>query len=149
MWNDAHDAYLESRVLSANPVELVSLLYQACTSAVREARAHLEADRIAERSQAIGRAHAILMELTSSLDFSRGGEISLRLGHLYDYMGRRLLDANQQQADAPLGEVLGLLSTLAEGWEGVQREMAPPVPAGTAWSHAMADEPAAGHAWSF
>jgi flagellar secretion chaperone FliS len=149
MWNDAHDAYLESRVLSADPVELVALLYQACTAAVREARAHLAEGRIAERSRAISRAHAILAELTSSLDFARGGEISERLAHLYDYMSRRILEANLQQADAPLAEVLGLLATLAEGWEGVQRELAPAAPAESGWAHAVAEEPAAEHAWSF
>ena len=38
MWTDGHDAYLESRVLTADPIELVNLLYQACTEAVRGAR---------------------------------------------------------------------------------------------------------------
>ena len=47
MWNSGHDAYLESRVLTADPIELVNLLYQACTQAVREARYHLAAGRIA------------------------------------------------------------------------------------------------------
>ena len=34
---------------------------------------------------------------------------------------RQLTDANYQQRDEPLVEILGLLSTLLEGWEGVQR----------------------------
>jgi hypothetical protein len=36
--NYGHDAYLESRILAADPVELVNLLYQACQHSVREAR---------------------------------------------------------------------------------------------------------------
>ena len=40
MYN-GHNAYLESRILSADPIELVNMLYQACTGAVREARHHL------------------------------------------------------------------------------------------------------------
>ena len=39
MWTDGHDAYLESRVLTADPIELVNLLYQACTEAIRGAGA--------------------------------------------------------------------------------------------------------------
>ena len=27
MWNNGHDAYLETRVLTADPIELVNLLY--------------------------------------------------------------------------------------------------------------------------
>ena len=148
MWNDAHDAYLESRILSADPVELIALLYQSCISSVREARVHLAEGRIAERSCAITRAHAIVVELMSSLDFTRGGELSGRLAGLYDYMGGRLLEANQQQADGPLAEVVGLLLTLAEGWAGVQRELAPAVPAATPWAQPAGDEPPAGHAWT-
>ena len=118
MWNSGHDAYLESRVLTADPIELVNLLYQACTQAVREARRHLAEGRIAERSREINQACAILIELATALDHERGGEISQRLALLYDYMQRRLLEANMRQSDAPLADVLGLLSTLSEAWGG-------------------------------
>jgi flagellar protein FliS len=126
MWNSGHDAYLESRVLAADPVELVSLLYQACTQAVREARCYLAAGQIAERSREINKACAIVIELATSLDHDRGGEISQRLALLYDYMERRLLQANMQQSDAPLADVLGLLTTLSEAWAGVRQPEAKP-----------------------
>lgn len=142
MWNSGHDAYLESRVLTANPIELVNLLYQACTQAVRDARCHLAEGRIADRSREINKACEILTELSVSLDHERGGEISGRLALLYDYMQRRLLEANMQQTDAPLLEVLGLLSTLSEAWAGVRIQEAQPA-AEKPWS-----QPAAKDAWS-
>jgi len=151
MWNHGHDAYLESRVLTADPMELVNLLYQACTHAVREARAHLEGGRIAERSREITRAWEILNELANSLDFERGGEISQRLAPLYAYMQGRLLEANLQQIDEPLAEVLGLVATLAEGWMGIMRmETAPQSAAGNAWVQpTTADSGYGAHGWSF
>ncbi len=127
MWNNGHDAYLESRVLSADPIELVNLLYQGGMQAVREARLHLAEGRIAERSREITKACHIVIELAVSLDHERGGEISRRLALLYDYMHRRLLEANMRQTDEPLADVLGLLTTLAEGWEGVRAAEAKPV----------------------
>ena len=149
MWHDAHDAYLETRVMSADPLELVRLMYQACTAAVREARQQLACGDIAARSRAISKACEILIELSSSLDFERGGEISKRLAQLYDYIERRLIEANIQQSDAPLAEALGLLSTLAEAWDGLKTEApaesprwAPPVPAEPAPSYST-------HAWSY
>ena len=120
MWSNAHDAYLESRILSADPIELVNLLYQACTGAVRDARHYLANGEIAARSRSITKASEILIELTTSLDHERGGELSERLALLYDYMLRRLTEANFQQTDAPLDEVLGLLSTLSEAWDGLK-----------------------------
>jgi flagellar secretion chaperone FliS len=151
MWNNGHDAYLESRVLSANPVELVNLLYQAAIGAVREARYHLAEGRIAERSHQINKAFEILVELETSLDHDRGGEISRRLAVLYDYMRRRLLDANMQQSEPPLTEVLGLLSTLSEAWEGVKStQQKPAESAASPWAQAPAEEFAArgSHNWS-
>jgi flagellar protein FliS len=119
MWHNAHNAYLESRVLSAGPIELVRLLYQAATDALREARRHLEAGQVRERSRAISKGSEVLLELMAALDFERGGEIAQRLAQLYDYMLRRLTEANFKQTDAPLAEVLGLLTTLDEGWAAI------------------------------
>ncbi|MGI8991043.1 MAG: flagellar export chaperone FliS [Bryobacteraceae bacterium] len=113
-------AYLEQRILSADPVELIRILYQQGLTEVREARRHLEARDIEARSKSISKSFEILCELSRSLDMDRGGEIAERLSGLYDYMRGRLLDANFQQADEPLAEVLSLLSTLAEAWESVK-----------------------------
>ncbi|MGD0774652.1 MAG: flagellar export chaperone FliS [Candidatus Solibacter sp.] len=153
MFNSGHDAYLESRVLTADPIELVNLLYQACTQAVREARRHLAEGRIAERSREINKACEIVIELATSLDYERGGEISQRLALLYDYMQRRLLEANMQQSDAPLADVLGLLSTLAEAWAGIGKAEAKPKPvAESPWVQSVAEnsrsQPAGESAWS-
>jgi flagellar protein FliS len=132
MWENAQEAYLEQRVLSADPLELVRLLYQAAIAAVRDARRELSAGEIAARSQSISKACGIVLELNAALDHSQGGEISTRLAALYDYMLRRLLEANMQQSDALLAEVLGLLSTLSEAWEQT-RVAADPEPVESAW----------------
>jgi flagellar protein FliS len=116
MYANASAAYLESRVLSASPVELIRILYESASGAVRDAREHLAAGAIAERSRSINKACGILAELIASLDRERGGEIAGRLGQLYDYMYARLIEANRLQADAPLADVQGLLATLEEAW---------------------------------
>ena len=148
MWNGAHDAYLENRILSAEPLELVRLLYQAAIAALREARERLAAGEIAARSRAISKACEIIIELNAALDHSRGGGISSRLAALYQYMLNRLLDGNLQQADAPLAEVLGLLTTLAEAWEQTRTPVETQA-VESPW--ARQEEPAlagAAHAWS-
>jgi flagellar protein FliS len=111
------DAYLESRILTADPLELVRMLYRAAVDATKRPRAHLAGGRIAERSREICRAMAIISELSGSLDHTRGGALSARLAELYDYMQRRLLEANARQKAEPLAEVESLLATLLAGWE--------------------------------
>jgi flagellar protein FliS len=116
MSSNVKDRYLEARVMSASPMELVRMLYDAAQQSVRDARRHLAAGDIAARSDRISRAIEVLAELSNSLDRDRGGEIARELAELYDYIERRLIDANFRQADEPLAEVLGLLETLSVGW---------------------------------
>jgi flagellar protein FliS len=150
MSHNGHDAYLEGRILSADPIELVRILYHAYSDSVREARLRLADGDIAGRARAVSRAYDILTELLTSLDHQRGGEVSHRLGLLYDYMQRRLLEAHQNQADEPLAEIVGLVMTLTEAWAGVQAQSAPPEPAANPWGPMPPEsEPAASHAWSW
>src|SRR5579872_5728220 len=106
----SHNRYLESEILSADPLKLVRILYRAAIEAASAARRHLAAGQIADRSRQITKAWEILVELSRSLDRGAGGEISGALGELYPYMQRRLLDANFEQSDAPLAEVEQLLT---------------------------------------
>jgi flagellar protein FliS len=124
-------AYLESKVLTASPLELIALTYEGAVEAVRNARVYLIEKRIHERSRAITKAQLLIGELQKSLDFKQGGELSLQLGRLYDYMQRRLIEANFQQADVPLSEVENLLETLRESWRQLADQEKPLVAAAT------------------
>ncbi len=118
MWKEA---YLESRILSADPLELISLLYQGALDSVHDARKHLSEGDIPARTQAIAKVTDILAELEGSLNHQAGGSISRGLADLYQYMRLRLLEANIRRDDAMLGEVQSLLATMAEGWRAIQK----------------------------
>jgi flagellar protein FliS len=153
MWNQAHNAYLESRILTADPIELIRLMYQTAITEVRNARTHLANREIAQRSNAITKACEILTELTVALDRKSGGEYAERLAELYSYMMGRLTEANFKQTEEPLAEVLGLLTTILEGWEGMQAQsgnatQAAPVSQGSHWAHAQ-ESGYTSNAWSF
>ena len=127
--------YFEQMVISASPVELIRLLYQKAIDSTRKAREHLRAGQIAERCRAITNVYLILAELTASLQPEEAPEISARLQGLYTYMQSRLLEANLNQKDQPLADVLGILVTLAEPWAEMERPSASPA---NAWSAAGA-----------
>ena len=149
MYRNAKDIYFESRVLSAEPVELVRIMYQAAIAEVRKARGHLASGDIARRSRAISKACEIVIELTHSLDRSNGGDLAARLGSLYEYIHSQLLTANMHQADQPLVEALGLLTTLGEAWDGIGRQERVEMPVSNRWGQAPPPEPAyTSHAWS-
>jgi len=148
MYESAHDAYLESRVFSAAPLELVQMLYQAATTAVKNARNHLQQGAILPRSRAITHAWSILAELTVSLNHQEGGELSGRLAGLYGYMQKRLLEANLEQTEAPLCEVLDLLTTLAEAWSTIGRSLEKTPEINPAWSIPAAEACYSAGGWS-
>jgi len=122
--NSNLSSYLEQKTLSASPLELVAMLYTKAISEIREARQQLAVRNIALRSKAISKACDAIGELDGSLDMEAGGELAQRLRSLYRYCLVRMLDANFQQADEPLGEVLGILMTLSEGWHTIARTAA-------------------------
>jgi len=145
------DAYLENQVMTADPLELVRMLYQAALDSVRDARNYLATGEIKLRSNAISRAQSMIEELNVSLD-PNAGDISRNLASLYIYMRQRLTEANLRQKDAPLAEVEGLLATLYDAWMQIGTPAMQPaetaVPAGPVreWSSAFASNEA--HAWS-
>lgn len=122
MSNNPYDAYLESAVMSADPLQLVRMAYAAAISAVSHARNRLEEGDIRGRSQSVSKAIEILAQLSHSLNHEAGGELSRNLVELYDYMSRRLIEANFKQIDEPMAEVLRLLTTVAEAWDAIANQ---------------------------
>ncbi len=119
MSTNPYDTYLEATVLSAEPTELVLILYRTAIESVRDARAYLADGDIAARSRAISKAVTVLAELSLCLKPEVEPRLARNLNELYDYMRRRLLTANLNQVDAPLAEVVGLLENLLEAWEKI------------------------------
>ena len=147
MWKEAYLA----NVVSADPMELVCLLYQHALGAVQDARRHLKGGDIAARGKAISKAVGILGELTSSLDHNAGGTISTNLEQLYAYMSLRLTEANIRKQDAPLAEVESLLNTLNQAWREAKGKQAvavepPAAPNPGAWQESQLEP--AGQGWS-
>jgi flagellar protein FliS len=114
-------AYLESRILSASPLDLVNILYEHAILEIHQARQSLARGDVAARSGSVSKAIAIIGELQSSLDFEAGGEIAANLGQLYQYMRAQLTAGNLRQSDAPFAEVTRLLESLGDAWRAIAK----------------------------
>lgn len=126
MYQNKFNQYLETEVLTADPVKLINMLYRGALESIASARRHLASAEIPERSRQITKAWEIVRELGRSLDKQKGGEMARSLSELYAYIQERLIDANARQADEPLAEAERLLNTLAEAWKLVAPAMGPP-----------------------
>jgi flagellar protein FliS len=108
--------YREVAVKTANPLQLIVMLYDAAICSLREAQDHMDHKNIAARSRSINRCIAIISELHSCLNLKAGGEIASSLDRLYDYMKRRIFKANVEQSREPLAEIETLLENLRSAW---------------------------------
>lgn len=104
---------------SADPHQLIVMLFDGALERIAIAKGAIFRQDIAEKGQKIGRAIAIIDGLRASLDKDNGGEIAENLDDLYDYMQRRLLDANINSDVEILDEVTGLIKDIREAWVAI------------------------------
>lgn len=108
------DAYRTATINTADPVTLVSMLYDGALKAVRRARIHAEDGNRAAFFDQTERANLILGELFSALDMSQG-ELPATLSGIYSYCMRLLTEATPANT-AGLDEVEQHIGRIAESW---------------------------------
>ncbi len=118
---------VSARVAEADPHQLVALLFEGASQRIRRAQACLEQGDVAHKGKAIGEACAIVGHLNGSLDHEAGGEVAANLSSLYDYIVRRLTEANLHNDGGALAEVLELLGEIESAWNAIPQPQRLPV----------------------
>ncbi len=114
--------YRETAVKTANPLQLVVILYDGAIQALKEAREHIRRKDIGNRARCLNRSVAFISELQASLNFNSSGTIANSLNRLYDYMKQGIFQAGFEQRVEPLDQVIGLLENLRSGWGELARQ---------------------------
>lgn len=109
-------------VEQADPHRLTAMLMAGALERVTAASGHMRRGEIAQKGENISRAIAIVEGLRGSLDFEAGGALAGNLDALYEYMGRRLLQANVADDAGMLDEVAGLLREISGAWDAIRPE---------------------------
>jgi len=112
--NKAYDQYRENSVFTSSPEELTLMLYNGLIKFIMKGRQAVEEKDIEEANRCIIRAQEIITEFRNTLD--QKFDISKSLDLIYDYMYRRLLEANIKKDGAILDEVLGFAKQLRDTW---------------------------------
>lgn len=111
---------VESAVLSASPYQLVNMLFDGALSALKRAQILMNQGDTTGKGQAISKAINIISNgLQSGLDYNANKELCTNLDNLYDYMTRRLLQANLHNDSAALVEVHSLLNNISDAWKEI------------------------------
>jgi flagellar protein FliS len=106
---------------SGDRLQLILRLMTGAIDRIVTASGHMRRRELAAKGEAIGRAIGIIDGLRTSLDKERGGNIATNLESLYDYMTRRLLEANLRNDERGLDEVAELLGEIRSAWATLVR----------------------------
>ncbi|MGQ9556364.1 MAG: flagellar export chaperone FliS [Desulfurispora sp.] len=109
-----YQQYRQNAISSAAPGELTLMLYNGAIKFLYQAREALETRNVSGAHEALVRAQEIVQYLHDTLDMQY--EISGNLAALYDFMLRRLCQANIKKETSPVEEVLPLLEDLRDTW---------------------------------
>ncbi len=120
--------YRETAVKTANPLQLVVILYDGAIQALKEAREHIRRKDIGNRARCLNRSVAFISELQASLNFNSSGDIAGSLNRLYDFMKQGIFKAGLEQRVEPLDQVIGLLENLRSAWGELASQCSNAVP---------------------
>ena len=113
----------QSAIDDASPHQLIKMLLEGALERVATASGAMARGEVAVSGESIGKAIGIVDSLRVSLDREQGGQIADNLSALYDYMTRRLLEANATKDPDMLGEVAGLLREIKVAWDQVPADL--------------------------
>jgi flagellar protein FliS len=110
---------IQAQTTEASPHRLIQMLMEGGLTRLAQARGAIERNQIALKGELISKAIGIIGGLREGLNLELGGEVAANLDSLYEYMTSRLVEANVQNAVAPLDEVSGLLRNVKSGWDAI------------------------------
>jgi flagellar protein FliS len=111
----------QTSIVDADPHRLIQLLFEGATARIAAAKGHIERKEFDKKSNQINSAINIIGGLQESLNFD-AGELAYNLEKLYDYLIRRLFEANVRNSIEMLDEVNGLLGQIKSAWDEIREQ---------------------------
>jgi len=112
-----HDAYRRQDVLTAGPVDLIVMLYDALKKNIVLGKRGIAKSDVAGAHKHLIKAQLIVSELINSLDMNY--PISEELLELYDFALRGLAEANMHKTVEPLDPIIEMVDSIREAWKEI------------------------------
>lgn len=108
--------YLRTKVFTATPEQLQLMLYDGALRFGEQAKAALEKKEFENSYHMISRVQKIITEMNGSLKHEVAPELCGKLAALYNFVYRKLVEANVEHKIESLEEALGILRYQRETW---------------------------------
>jgi flagellar protein FliS len=116
---NAAATYKDSRILTATPADLTLMLYEGAIKFCNIALLALEKNDYEKVNSNIIKAENIIIEFRATLDFKY--PVAKEFDKVYDYIYRRLIEANIKKDKDILEEALGYIREMRDTWKEVMR----------------------------
>jgi flagellar secretion chaperone FliS len=118
----------QTEVENASQHRLIQMLMEGALSRIIKAKAYIKNNDAQKKGEFISMAISIIGGLRDSLDHKANADLALNLDNLYEYMSRRLLEANVKNDISMLDEVYSLLMEIKTAWDTIGQPPPPKPP---------------------
>ncbi|MBR2045658.1 MAG: flagellar export chaperone FliS [Agathobacter sp.] len=115
--NNAYAAYQNSKIMTASPAELTLMLYDGAIKFCNIAIVGIEKNDVEKAHNNIIKVERIINEFQATLDHKY--PVAQDFDNVYNYLKRRLFEANVKKDAEILEEVLKHLRTMRDTWKEV------------------------------
>ncbi|MBE2922724.1 flagellar export chaperone FliS [Anoxybacillus flavithermus] len=115
--NNPYQSYQTNAMQTASPGELTLMLYNGCLKFIAQAKKAIEEKDIEARNTNLLKAQKIIQELMVTLNMEY--EVAKSMMTMYDYIYRRLVEANIKSDMSILEEVEGYVKEFRDTWKQV------------------------------
>lgn len=116
---NAYAQYNNSKVLTASPAELVLMLYEGAIKFANIAILALEQNETEKAHTNIVKTERIIDHFRATLDMKY--PVAKDFDRVYEYLQRRLLEANIKKDKEIMEEVCGHIRSMRDTWKEVMR----------------------------
>ena len=109
--------YLRDAVMTASPEQLQLMLYDGAIRFARQARDALDAKDYETSYVRLTRAQHIILEMQNGLNYEVNRPLCERMAAIYNFLYRKLVDANVNRNVADIDDVLKILRIERETWQ--------------------------------
>lgn len=117
MTGNAAQNYLRTKVLTATPEQLQLMLYDGAIRFAEQAKIALGEKNFEQSFTLLSKAQKIITELNCGLKHDVAPDLCGKLAALYNFVFRKLVEANTEHTIAPLDEALKILNYQRETWQ--------------------------------
>lgn len=122
MDNNIANAYQRNAIMTATPAELTLMLYEGAIKFCNIGMMAIEKKEIEKANTNLKKAQAIITELRVTLDHKY--EVWEDFERVYDYIYRKLVEANIHKDAEALEEALKRIREMRDTWKEVMRKNA-------------------------